>query len=132
MRFAVREWAAAGGLGVDTNNIDTSTSYPMFYFTFYNFEDSLTLYLWVGPSVSADVRTKLLQLGEQNAPPFCKPVKEGQYYYIYKLELLHKRDYESKSDEELKTSIGTKWQQFTEQDLPKIREALRISDWFWS
>lgn len=129
VRFRVGQWDAAKGLKADTNSV---TSYPVFYFTFNNFEDSLILNLWIGPSVSQDVREKLIQLGEQHIPPFCKPGKEGSYYYIYQLKFLAKNDYEICSDEDLKALIETKWLQFTDDALPRMLQALEPADWFWN
>jgi len=129
VRFTAKEWADAAGLNAGTN---IGTSYPMLYFTFSNFEDSLTLNLWVGPTVSAGMRANLLQLAEQNTPPFCKPSKDAQYYYVYHLPLLKKDDYEKCSDEEMKRVIEDKWHDFTERDLPIILRTLESADWFWN
>jgi hypothetical protein len=129
VRFRVRAWDAAEGLKAGTNS---ATSHPMLFFDFYNYEDSLTLYLWIGPTISAEVYTKLLGLVEQNTPPFCKPVKEprGQYRYGYQLKFLTKSDYETCSDADLKALIETKWRQFRDDDLPLIRQAFESADWF--
>lgn len=129
VRFRVSEWDDAEGLKAGTNS---TTSYPLLYFTFYNFEDSLTLYLWIGPSVSAEVRTELFRLVEQNIHPFCKPGKEGQYNYIYQLGFLTKSDYETGSDEALKVCVKTMWDQFMKTDLPAILQANKSAGWFWN
>ncbi|MEO8287127.1 MAG: PD-(D/E)XK nuclease family protein [Chloroflexota bacterium] len=105
MRFRVGEWDKVERLREGT---DKTTSYPTFFFTCQNFDDSLTLYLWVGPSASAEVRKALLDLAEQNSPPFCKPVVMGQWHYIYELKILTKNDYITCSDAELKVLIEAK------------------------
>jgi hypothetical protein len=130
VRFRVGEWDSAEGLKAGTG---ISKSYPMLYFTFYNFEDSLTLYLWVGPTVLPQLKTRLVELSERNTPPFCKSVKaDKQYDDIYHLEFLAKNDYATRSDNELKALIGARWQHFRETDLPAMLATLKPAEWFWN
>lgn len=133
VRFRVGKWDEAEGLKAGTDKTNNNPGKPLLYFTFYNFEDFLTLYLWIGPSVLPQVRAKLIELSDQNIPPFCKSVKAGgQYYDIYHLEFLTKSDYQARTDEELKALIEALWQQFRETDLPAMIRTLEPSDWFWN
>lgn len=128
VRFRVTAWDAAEGLRAGTGR---SNSFPMLYFTFYNFEDFLTLYLWVGPAALPHMRAHLVELSERNTPPFCKSVKaDKQYHDIYHLEFLTKNDYQTRSDEELKALIEARWQHFRETDLPGIVQTLGQAPWF--
>lgn len=127
VRFEVHEWNDAEGVKGGTNE----TGKPLLYFTFYNFEDSLTLYLWIGPAVPSNVRSKLIELAERT-PPFCKAVKaDRQYHDIYNSKFLTRGDYESCSDEQLRAIIGTRWQEFVETDLPRMHQAFASADWLW-
>jgi hypothetical protein len=104
----------------------------MLFFDFYNLEDSLTLYLWIGPTMPAEVRTELLEIVAKRRSPFCKPVPEkGGWHYGYKLEFLTRKDYIECSDDALRAIIDTKWSEFRERDLRRIRDALQNKDWFW-
>ncbi len=130
VRFRVRQWDDAHGLKEGTGK---ATSYPMLFFDFYNFEDSLTLYLWIWSGMPAAVHANLFELLEQNSPPFCKPVKEGgQWHYVYRLAFLMKNDYETRTDQDLTALIEAGWQQFRETDLPRMLQALEPADWFWN
>jgi hypothetical protein len=129
VRFRVGEWDRAEGLKAGT---DKTTSYPMLFFDFYNYEDSLTLYLWVWSGMPSEVHANFLRMLEQSGPPFCAPKKEGsQWHYGYRLAFLTKGDYETRTDEELKEQIYTRWQQFVEQDLPGMLRILKPATWFW-
>ena len=130
VRFRVDTWDIAEGLKAGTNN---TTGKPLLYFTFYNFEDSLTLYLWISPDTLPEIRTHLRQFGdaEQPVPPFSKSGREGQYYHIYRLDFLTSSDYKTRADDELRAIINRKWRTFYDEDLPRMNDALRDREWFW-
>ena len=129
IRFRSHAWKSAHGLEAGSSN---TLGKPPLYFTVTNMEDSLVLQLWITRDVLSEMRARLLQLGESKVVPFCKPGKEADYWFIYRLDFLTKNDYLTLSDEDLKATIEARWRQFTEDDLPKITDALASADWFWN
>ncbi len=130
IRFAPVEWDVPTLLA----GSGWTTSGRILLFVFYNFPDSLTLNLLIGPGPE-EILTGLFALVDAKQPPF-KPSKKPSkkvgkiWYQIYSQLFLQKASYGSTS-EELMQEITKRWERFVEHDLPQIMAAVRGEAWIW-
>ena len=128
VRFVVQEWNVSMLLaGKDW----TALNRILLFFEFQNAVDSLKLHLYIGPGPK-ETRQKLFDMAIQKKPLF-KPAKSlyDKWNSIYQRSFLKPEDYEDASDDELEEKIRKHWTAFLENDLPKIRAALKAEDWIW-
>ncbi len=110
---------------------DWTASHRILLFEFQNAVDSLKLRLYIGPGPT-ETRQKLFDMATQKKPLF-KPAKSlyDRWNSIYQRSFLKPEDYDDASDDELEEKICEHWTAFLENDLPKIRAALKAEDWIW-
>lgn len=100
-------------------------------FEFRNGLDSLDLRLYIGPATDV-IRQKLLGVARDNPSIFDFPSKSGnQYSTVFFRSFLTKEMYEIAAHEERKREIQKKWDDFLENDLPRIDAVLKNESWIW-
>jgi hypothetical protein len=118
IRFGLRRWdtnpALMSGQGWTKSN-------RIALFQFYNFPDSLTLHLFVGPGPE-EVRQRLYELCRRHKPTLIEPRRASKWWQVYNLALLESSDYAKCSDQELREKIDIRWDQFLKGDFHRIRE----------
>ncbi|BCL83535.1 PD-(D/E)XK nuclease family protein [Ktedonobacteria bacterium brp13] len=128
IRFVVQEW----DVPILLEGKDWTASHRILLFEFRNEVDSLKLILYIGPGPQ-ETRQKLLDMALQKMPPF-KPVHKTlriKWNSIYQQPFLTAKSYEDASDDQLEAEIRKHWTAFLENDLPKIKAALKAEDWIW-
>lgn len=95
-------------------------------FECYNRIEHLKVVLYIGPGPE-ELRQKLFRMAQENTPVFKLQSKSlnQKWNSIYSKKLLLRKDYEESEDEDLQIKIETAWQQFVQNDLPKIVEVVR-------
>lgn len=103
-----------------------------FYFEFWNYPRSLELKLFIGPG-SNDVRERLFEMVRKNADTFASPQGlGGKWSVAYNLQLLEEPLYSQiATDAEREAEIRKNWDDFLENELPRIDEALEKEAWIW-
>jgi hypothetical protein len=128
IRFAAEEWDRAPALKTGMGWTGTGR---LMLFDFYNFADSLSLHLFIGPGPE-EGRENLCELCRQNQAVFTEPRKvDTRWWQVYDLKFLGKEDYEGLSDEELIDKIDTCWKHFVATDLTRINSVFKSADWLW-
>lgn len=122
IRFAPAEWYEP-----DLTQGNWTQSGQMMLFECYNKLEHLKVVLYIGPGPE-ELRQKLFTMAQENSPVFkpqSKSLKQ-KWNSIYSKKLLSKKDYEEAAEgEDLQNKIETAWQQFVQNDLPKIAEVVR-------
>ena len=127
IRFVVQEW----DVPILLEGKGWTPSHRILLFEFQNAVDSLKLYLYIGPGPE-ETRQKLFNMATHKKPLF-KPAKSinAMWNNIYQRSFLKPEDYEDASDDELEEKIREHWTAFLENDLTKIKAALKAEDWIW-
>jgi len=130
IRFAVQEW----DVPILLEGKEWTASHRILLFEFRNEVDSLKLSLYIGPGPQ-ETRQKLFDMATQKMPPF-KPANKTlnnkwNAIYHYQQPFLTPKLYEDASDDKLEAEIRKHWTAFLENDLPKIKAALKAEDWIW-
>lgn len=102
----------------------------MLLFEFENYSNALTLRLHIGPGPD-ETRQKLFDAARTHQPPL-KPASKTlnqQWNSIYSRSFLRTKDYEDTDDEQLEKDIRKRWVEFTNGDLPKIIEVVKVETW---
>ena len=126
-KFGVTDW--------DTPALLTSTGWTkskrMLLFVFHNNPGSLDLQFFIGPGPEA-TRQRLLEMARTNPETFVMPPsRHGKFLRIYSRDLLKSEAYEDLDEEEREQEIRRHWDEFLDNDLPRIEEALRREAWIW-
>jgi len=103
----------------------------IFKFEFWNYPESLELKLFIGPG-SKKVRQGLFQMVRNNSEVFASQQGlGGKWSAAYNLQLLEESFYSEATDAEREVEIRKNWDDFLENDLPRIDEALKKEAWIW-
>lgn len=129
IRFVVQEWKNAPKL--EEEGKGWTPSHRILLFEFQNAVDSLMLRLYIGPGPK-ETRLRLFNMATQKKPLF-QPAKalKNKWNSIFQRSFLRSEDYEDAGDDELEAEIRKYWTAFLENDLPKIKSALKAEDWIW-
>jgi hypothetical protein len=102
----------------------------MLLFQFYNLDNSLKLYLVLGPGPDV-TRSQVFDWIGKHEPPFKRSFRVlGKLWSsVYSRTILTKTAYEEKDSEGLKEEILHRWNEFLEHDLPKMDAVLMALDW---
>ncbi len=102
-------------------------------FQFTNTQDSLKLYLVLGPGPD-ETRVKLFDVIGKNEPPFKRSFKAlgKNWSTVYNRTFLSKAAYEERNTEELKEDVRKRWGEFLKHDLPQMEEIFLAQDWLKS
>jgi hypothetical protein len=116
IKFEVREW------NVPENNL---------WFEFWNQPGRLELKAFVGPG-QEEVRQKLFQMVRNNTEAFGTHRNLGaKWTNVFYRELLPQSMYETAAADEREAEIRKNWDDFLENDLPRIDAALKNEAWIW-
>jgi len=128
IRFVVQEW----DVPILLEGKDWTPSHRILLFEFLNVENSLKLSLYIGPGPQ-ETRQKLFDMATKNKPLLKAAAKtlNSKWNVIYQRPFLTSKSYEDASDKELEAEIRKHWTDFLENDLPKIKAALKAEDWIW-
>jgi hypothetical protein len=106
----------------------------MLLFEFNNRPDGISINLYVGPG-PAEIRQKLLDMALRNGRPFRPRGKvlhrKWNSVFSSRFVSLRSEAQEGEDEEEIKHEIRKRWEQFLEEDLPKIDEAIKAESWIW-
>jgi hypothetical protein len=122
VRFRPKSWDRDAGL-----------TFWQLYFEFSNQDAALYLGLWLGAAkdFQSGVRDRVLELVKNNGRVFGERPPPGKGYFLcYYKPFLTQENYAESADEQLRTAISSKWDQFVEHDLPAITQAFEREDWF--
>ncbi len=121
--FSIQEWEVPSL----SKSSGWTTSGRVLLFEFFNSSDALKLHLVIGPGPQT-VRQKLLDMSLQAGHPFNKGRSlASKFNRIYSLEFLSAKDYEEDLVEEREEKIRQQWKKFLNDDLPKIKSAINLS-----
>ena len=128
IKFVVRKWDKAPALRTAK---DWTPSEHILIFEVWNNPDSLDLHLYIGPGPEA-IRQGLLEVAGTKPEVFFVPRStNGKWLSIFNRPLLTMEAYEDLNDEEREQELHRQWNEFLEQDLPQIEEALNKEAWIW-
>lgn len=132
IKFVVKEWDTPALLTAE----GWTDSGRILMFVFHNERDHLDLLLSVGRGPKG-IRKKLLEIAASNevfVAPRNTDAEAGRRNYwpkIFTRHFLKQEAYEDLDQEEREQEIRERWEEFVENDLPRIREALRQEAWIW-
>ena len=123
-KFGVTEW--------DTPTLLTSTGWVgskrILRFVFHNKPRSLDLQLALGPGPD-ETRQRILAMARANPDIFVIQRHPPKWYYLYTRVFLNRGGYEELNQEEREEEIRRHWDEFLDNDLPRIEAALRREAW---
>lgn len=124
IRFAPVEWY----IPKLTQGQGWTPSGQMLLFEFRNRADKLSLVLHIGPGPE-NIRQELFNLAQANTPLFRTQSKSlnQKWNSIYSKKILQTKDYEDEQVENLENKIKEAWEIFLQNDLLKIKEAVRAN-----
>ena len=101
-------------------------------FTVANLPSSLELRLQIGPG-DESVRQRLLEMATNNPNVFRRPAKtpKGREIEIFARPILFPDLYQDASPDVREQEILRHWNEFLDEDLPRIEAALRREAWIW-
>jgi hypothetical protein len=103
----------------------------MLLFQVTNDLNVLNLHLFMGPGPE-ETRQKLLKMVRSNEPNvFVLPRAIGTWIPIYHRPILLPEVYDKLTREQREQEIRRHWEEFLDNDLPRIEEALRREAWIW-
>jgi hypothetical protein len=128
IKFVVGEWDNAPALMTAE---DWTGSGRILIFEVWNNLDSLNLRLYMGPGPEA-IRERILEVARRNPEVFVVPrTVSGSWVPIFIRHLLDREAYEKLDREQREQEIRRKWDEFLENDLPRIEDALKAEAWIW-
>ena len=131
IRFAVREWDTPALLIPEGFPRGWTPSGHMLLFQVTNDHNVLNLHLFLGPGPE-ETRQKLLGMVRSNEPDvFVLPRATGTWIPIYHHPMILPEVYDKLTREQREQEIRRHWDEFLDNDLPRIEEALRREAWIW-
>lgn len=121
VRFEVRDWRASHLLKSEWNQTES-----VLWFEFGNEASRLSLKLIIGPG-EASIRQYIhtIALAKTSLPlKLGYKVLGTKYHTIYSKEILRQPDYEGNDIDELRAKIHRGWQEFLNQDFPRINDVI--------
>ena len=122
--FYATEWDAIPELNC---GMGWGTYEKCIYIEFVNFDNSLFLSMVVGPvkPESERVDFRLLDVFAQHGKLFNrKPRRDGKWRTVYTRNILREKDYDGAELDDLTAIIDEKWDDFVNDDLPRINQVL--------
>ena len=123
--FNILAWDAsltARGLSLET------TTKP--YLSFSTNTDVVRVGIWVSPGDQSD-RQKVLQVAQDNLLTGASEKLTGQHWSrVTSFKILNANDF-SKSQEEIEVLISEKWDEFLQDEMPRIEKAY-LQEWLWT
>ena len=97
-------------------------------YEFTNYDNRLVLRLYIGPG-ELQYRESLFNYlsTKKDLFPYTNRVLSKKWNCVYQKEFLKKKDFEEKDYDELEMIIKSKWNEFVNQDMPKIDDF--INNW---
>ncbi len=128
IRFVVGEWDKAPAL----LTAEKRTPYGrILIFEVWNKLSSLNLHLFINPGPES-IRRGLLKMVRANPEVFSIPSSDkSKWLSIYFRQLLNQEAYEVLDEEEREQEIRERWEEFLENDLPRIETFLKRETWIW-
>jgi hypothetical protein len=130
IRFSVEGWDAPALL-----TANWTPSGRILLFEFFNRPEDLQLKLMVGPSKPGkeDVRQRIFDMATANPEVLQRPHRtDGDWGEIYSRRFLDRRLYGTEvNDAERTEEIRRHWNEFLQEDLPRIDNALKEEKWIW-
>ena len=124
IRFRPKEWNVASLRKANWTGSDI-----ILLFEIQNRETSLELLLLIGHGDPKTKKKLFAMAHEKDA--FCVYTKDvTQYCRIFERPLLARDEYADRVDQ-LQQTIRSRWQEFVDNDLPSIRQAVRETPWIW-
>ncbi len=103
----------------------------MLMFEVHNDSDSLSLHLYLGPGPQ-EIRLRVLDMARVNPEVFVVPRSlSSKWLPIFSRHLLREEAYADLDEKERNEEIRRRWNQFIEEDLPRIEAALKKETWIW-
>lgn len=131
IRFGVRGWDKPALLIPEGFPRGWTPSGRMLLFQVTNDQNVLNLHLFMGPGPE-DTRQKLLGMVRSNEPAvFVLPRPTGTWIPIYHRPILLPEVYDNLARERREQEIRRHWDEFLDNDLPRIEGALRREAWIW-
>ena len=128
IKFVVGEWDNAPALMTAE---DWTGSGRILIFEVWNNTNSLDVHLYMGPGPEA-VREGILGAARRNPEVFAVPRStSGRWVPIFTHHLLKPEAYEKLDREQREQEVRRHWDEFLDNDLPRIEEALRREAWIW-
>lgn len=128
IKFVVGEWDDAPAL---LTSMGYTPSDHILMFEVHNNFDSLSLHLYLGPGPEA-IRQRILEMVRANPEVFMMPSSlTGKWLPIFSRHLLRQETYDNLDEEEREEEIRLHWNEFVEEDLPRIEVALKKETWIW-
>ena len=128
MRFGVKEWSTPILLSARKDKKRNLTGFILL-FGVYNMPSSLDLGLYVMPGPDT-TRQPIIDIACANPQVFSVPSNvKRDWLPIYSRPLIRPEAYEDLDDEEREEEIRRQWDEFLDNDLPRIDAALKAEEW---
>lgn len=121
VRFEVNDWQVKYLLKSEWNNTNN-----VLWFEFGNAPTRLNLKLYIGPGPTELRQYIFSSISAKALPPFKSSYKNlyPKFQTIYTKDILRQPDYEGNSIDELRTKIYKEWEEFYQEDFPRINEVI--------
>lgn len=128
--FVPCSWAEERGLR-DAGAKETACQLLTFWFSVESNEEPLDLYLGIAPGAKRDNVTRLIAAVKNDASTSSKGIKvhdspQTYWTHLWGRRFLTKEELNQENRDLVFRLIGEKWQNFLDQDLPKINDAVSV------